>query len=248
MNRKQLILLAITLALIGSTGGLLAHIRDHPRLGAPGVKSHPLPDGVRVEVDLPERVQGFSSEYLPQAEIVTNTLPKDTSFGQRLYQAPDGFQATLNVVLMGRDRTSLHKPQYCLEGQGWRINPNLTQLTTIHVDQPHPYELPVLKLVANKEAEIRGQKTVVSAVYVYWFVADGAISAGQTGAQRMWWMFKELIRTGILQRWAYVSCLSITAPGQEEAAFERMKHLIAAAVPQFQLTPTAAPGDRTAHP
>lgn len=248
MNRKQIILLAITLALIASTGGLLAHIRDHPKLGAPGVKNRPLPDGIRVEVELPEHVLDYSSELLEQAEIVTNTLPKDTSYGQRLYRAADGFQANLNVVLMGHDRTSLHKPQYCLEGQGWRINANKTLLTTLHIDKPHPYELPVLRLVAHKELEIKGQKTPVSAVYVYWFVADGAISAGQTGAERMWWMFKELLRTGVLQRWAYVSCLAYCPPGQEEATFERMKQLIVAAVPQFQLTPSGASVERKTLP
>ena len=53
----------------------------------------------------------------------------------------------------------------------------------------------------------------------------------------MWWMARELFRTGLLQRWAYISCTAICAPGQEEATTERMKQFIAAAVPEFQLTP-----------
>jgi hypothetical protein len=53
----------------------------------------------------------------------------------------------------------------------------------------------------------------------------------------MWLMTKRLVSTGILQRWAYISCLSICAPGQEDATFERMKTFIAAAVPEFQLFP-----------
>jgi hypothetical protein len=53
----------------------------------------------------------------------------------------------------------------------------------------------------------------------------------------MWWLARDLLRTGVLQRWAYVSYFSFCAPGQEDAAFERMSKLIAASVPEYQLPP-----------
>ena len=62
-------------------------------------------------------------------------------------------------------------------------------------------------------------------------------SASVSGFQRMWMMGSKLLRTGILQRWAYVSCLSVCKPGDEEPTFERMKQMIAAAAPEFQLYP-----------
>jgi hypothetical protein len=46
-----------------------------------------------------------------------------------------------------------------------------------------------------------------------------------------------LLRTGVLQRWAYVSYFSVCEPGQEDATFARMEKLIAASVPAFQLPP-----------
>jgi len=55
----------------------------------------------------------------------------------------------------------------------------------------------------------------------------------------MWWMARELFRTGELQRWAYVLCFAVCLPGQEEVTFERIRKFIAAAVPEFQLTPKA---------
>jgi len=76
-------------------------------------------------------------------------------------------------------------------------------------------------------------------IYVYYYVADNAISAGTYGIERMWLMARDMLRTGVLQRWAYVSYFSVCAPGQEEATFERMKKFIAAAAPEFQLTPRA---------
>jgi hypothetical protein len=64
----------------------------------------------------------------------------------------------------------------------------------------------------------------------------------------MWQMAKHLLRTGELQRWAYVSVFAVCAPGQEDAAFERIKRFIAAAVPEFQLTPRAQPSVAAATP
>jgi len=48
-----------------------------------------------------------------------------------------------------------------------------------------------------------------------------------------------LLKTGEMERWAYVSYFSSCAPGQEDAAFGRMKQLIAASVPDFQPPPAS---------
>jgi hypothetical protein len=238
MNRQTWKLLAVTLALMGGAAGLLARMSAFQQLGAAGVRTHALPNSSRLQVDLPERVLDYTSEALEPDELTTNTLPADTSFGQRAYSAPDGFGVALSVVLMGTDRTSLHKPQFCLEGQGFHIDATKSEETTIHVEKPTGYELPVVKLVAN-HTTASAQPQVQTGVYVYWYVADGALSASVSGFQRMWWMSRELLKTGILQRWAYISCFAVCAPGQENATFERMKSFIAAAAPEFQLTPRA---------
>jgi len=100
--------------------------------------------------------------------------------------------------------------------------------------------LPVVKLVATKELNQNGQRVKYRGLYVYWYVADGVVSASTTGLQRMWWMATDLLRTGVLQRWAYVSYFSVCQPGQEEATFERMKSLIKVTVPKYQNPPKEA--------
>jgi hypothetical protein len=237
MNRQKWILLAIACALMAGTAGLLAQFRTHQQLSPPGIKTHALPGSIRLQADLPERVLDYTSELVEVDDLTLNTLPADTSFGQRRYRAPDGFGMALNVVLMGSDRTSLHKPQFCLEGQGLQIDDTKSMETTIHIARPSAYDLPVVRLVANGEVTVDGQRVPTRAVYVYWYVADDALSATKMGAERMWLMGKRLVCTGVLQRWAYVSCLALCGPGQEEATFDRMKTFIAAAVPEFQLYP-----------
>ena len=53
----------------------------------------------------------------------------------------------------------------------------------------------------------------------------------------VWWLTRDLLTRGVLQRWAYISYFAVCVPGQEDATFDRMKSLIAASVPEFQLPP-----------
>jgi hypothetical protein len=48
-------------------------------------------------------------------------------------------------------------------------------------------------------------------------------------------MARTLLTTGVLERWAYITFFAPCQPGQENETYERMKKLIAAAVPDFQL-------------
>ncbi len=234
MNRQKWILLISALVLMGIAGVFLGGLRNHQRLGAPGVKTSPIRDSVRLQVELPPDVLNFRSDSMEVGDIVLKALPKDTSFGQRRYTAPDGFSLVENVVLMGGDRTSLHKPQICLRGSGYVIDK--TEPEVVRVAKPQPYDLPVMKLTLNREnPDDAKDPRPRRAIYVYWFVTDGAYT--RSHGQRMWWMFTHLVRTGVLQRWAYLNCFAPCQPGQEEATFERIKRFIADSVPQYQLVP-----------
>jgi len=235
MNRQKTILFALALVLMGATGAILTNLRAHQKLGLPAVKTSAQLDSPRLLVDLPERVLDCESEFLPPAKMEMEYLPQDTSFGHRRYTAQDKFRTDVNVVLMGTDRTSLHKPQFCLSGQGWSIDDNASTETSVRIERPYAYDLPVMRLISTKGATVNGQQVVNRGVYVYWFVAQDEYTAKHW--QRMWWMARDLFRTGVLQRWAYVSYFSVCRPGEESATFERMKKLIAASVPEFQLTP-----------
>jgi hypothetical protein len=244
MNLRKGLSFGTTLAMIAASAAVLNYFRAHQQLGAPGVKWRPLTNSVCVQVELPERVLDYDSQWVEVDNLTRQTLPQDTSYGARLYKGPDGFQMLMNVVLMGADRTSLHKPQICLEGQGFHIDTPASEETRIRIERPASaggsYDLPVVKLVGTRQVVADGRTETWRGVYVYWFVADDALSASVSGFERMWWMARHLVSTGVLQRWAYVSCLAYCRPGQEQAAFDRMKALIQSAAPQFQLAPRAA--------
>lgn len=232
MKRQKVIFSIVTLALIGGTAALLAVVPQ--KLGPAGVKARPIVGDTRWQIDLPE-VPGYVSTNMQLDAKSLEMLPKDTSFAQRVYYSSNSSPIASSVVLMGTDRTSIHKAQYCLQGQGMHID----QMTeeTIHMDQPRPYELPVIKIVASESGKVDGTNFTRSCVYVYWYVTDGQLSNDQSGFGRMWSMAKQLVVTGVLQRWAYVRFFTFCKPGQEDAAFQQIKKLMAATVPQFQMVP-----------
>ena len=235
MKHQKWIIISVVLVLIAATAGALTWLRANQKLGRPGIKAEAIPGQVMMKISLPERVLDFTSTNVPEPQIVLGYLPPDTSFAERIYTAPDGFWTQASIVLMGADRTSIHKPDYCLPGQGWNIREK--SVINIAVAGPQSYQLPVAKWVLSHPFQTPdGQKQQqVGGLYVFWLVADGEETPDNY--QRMWWQARDLLRTGVLQRWAYVSYFSICAPGQEDAAFERIKSLIAASVPEYQLPP-----------
>src|SRR5262249_12296320 len=136
--------------------------------------------------------------------------------------------------LMGTDRTSIHKPQYCLDSQGWIVDQSKSETAVIPVERPYPYDLKVMKLTATKEfVGNDGKRFKLTGLYAYWFVAENELTPYH--GERMWWMARDLIKSGVLQRWAYVSYFTYCVPGTEQPAFNRLSEFIAASVPEFQL-------------
>jgi Protein of unknown function (DUF3485) len=238
MSNLQKILGGLLLALIVTTAVLLTHMKAHQRLGEPGVKTLPLAGSKRLEVVLPETLPGCTSQIVTNAEATLQEfLPDDTSFRVRVYRANDHFMSELSVVLMGSDRTSIHNPEVCMPGQGWNINHSLTTVEHIQIDQPFPYDLTANKIISTKVIQNPdGKPQTVSGIFVYWFV-DATHYTDKSWKWKAWWIPRDLMLNGILERWAYISYFSDCLPGQEEATFDRMKKMIAISVPEFQLVP-----------
>ena len=239
MKSRKTILLVLALILMGGSAALLGYLQTHQRLGRPGVKTVPFPGSdIKLKVVLPEKVLDYQSEEVETDKMVLGILPPDTSFGQRRYTAADGFVMVVNTVLMGTDRTSMHKPEFCLTGAGFNLDQTATREEQVRIERPVPYNLPVMKMVTTKVIDVEGRKTTVRGIYAFWFVAEDRFTARHW--KRMWWMVEHMVRTGVLERWAYVSCFAVCLPGQEEAAFARMKRFMGDAVPQFQTFPSTA--------
>jgi hypothetical protein len=235
MNRQKWTFVAVGLGLMALTAFALVRVRTNPRLGQPGIITKAIPGSKRLDVYLPSEVLDYHSVVIPTDTNVLQGLPQDTSFAERGYFAPDGKQLLVNVVLMGTDRTSIHKPELCLSGSGWTISGAKSSTDKIRVVSPYPFDLPVMKLVTAPRllTDKLGKQVLKCGIYVYWFVADHDLT--ESHWTRMRHMSTHLLATGELERWAYVSCFAVCLPGEEVKTYEQMKQFIAASVPEFQL-------------
>lgn len=248
MNRRTVQVIAGFVLLVALTATVLVRVRANYVLGAPGVKLVDVPIYneetnlvSNTSVYLPETIGEYRSARIePIAIPEQQMLPPDTLYGRRIYTAPDNFQTLISIVTMGTDRTSIHKPQYCLTGMGQQIVGS--EVISIPIASPHRYDLKVMKLATRSERNIGGQVVAVSGIFLYWFVADGHLTPHH--GERMWLMGRDLLTRGLLQRWSYVACYARCNPGQEAQLLDRMKEVVAVAVPQFQTT--AGEPERTA--
>ena len=240
MNRQERLVAIVVLALIAATS--LAIYFAKPHLGKPGLSfekaavTNEFGEVIRDErIYLPESVPGFRSEIIPVTSMEATNLPPDTGYGRKYYRDNEGFGAQMSAVMMKTDRTSIHRPELCVRGQGWNIQK--TEVIEIPIASPFPYTLKATCLTSNKVLTDPKTKKEYprTAYYIYWFISENRLVP--THSELQWVISKDLITSGTLYPWAYVSCFSTCPPQYEGAALERMKRLIATSVPEFQLFP-----------
>ena len=64
---------------------------------------------------------GFESEPVPPSEGELHTLPEDTIIDKRVYRADDGAWYSVSLIIGGRSKSSIHRPELCLPSQGFQM-------------------------------------------------------------------------------------------------------------------------------
>ena len=169
----------------------------------------------------------WAGQAAPVTAVEREVLPPDTGFSRKNYVslADKNQQVFLSLVLSGRDRTSIHRPEICLVGQGWTIRGAETRT----LKGPGGVALPVTLLRIEREASLRdGRKIVVPAVFVYWFVGGERVVASHW--ERLAWSAYDRLMRQRNHRWAYIVAQSLALDG-EAAALARMQTVLDGALP-----------------
>ena len=66
-------------------------------------------------------IPGFSSEVLEPSEAELTVLPSDTMIEKRRYVADSGDWMVVSLVVGGKSKSSIHRPELCLPAQGLRM-------------------------------------------------------------------------------------------------------------------------------
>ena len=66
-------------------------------------------------------IDGYRSEPVEVSEAERHVLPDDTGFDKRRYEDEDGNWYQVSMVIGGRSKSSIHRPELCLPGQGFQM-------------------------------------------------------------------------------------------------------------------------------
>ena len=73
------------------------------------------PDAKLVEIG------GYTSAPVEVSEAEHHTLPADTQFDKRRYEDKDGNWYQVSMVIGGKSKSSIHRPELCLPTQGFQM-------------------------------------------------------------------------------------------------------------------------------
>jgi EpsI family protein len=193
-STKQISIVVVILAV----GVLLtATTSDVAKVSEPGVKLYP--DGSPYLVDQAGDWAGGEKTGLTEDE--QRLLPKDTEGSRRIFKDKDGHELFCSIVLAGRDVTSIHRPELCLPGQGWKIQSEYTQ--SIPVAAAPGGTLNVMRMNVSRPVRLAdGRTTQARSVFAYWFVGKDRVTPYHW--QRIYWTAKDRIVYNTNHRWAYI--------------------------------------------
>ncbi|MBE2283724.1 MAG: exosortase-associated EpsI family protein [Prosthecobacter sp.] len=187
----------ILFALCGMTM-LLCQFSPQPRGG----------DDIGIVADLPMVAGSFVGESEPPSEKERALLPADTIIVKREYRTPgraleNRDLAHASLVIAGNDSRSIHRPEVCLDGQGWTI----TDSRVHEVKLLSGEVLRVRDLAIGREVLLSdGSKLPLRAHYVYWFV--GADVSTPSNLERQLISFRDSVLRNVNHRWAYPSVMA----------------------------------------
>lgn len=146
----------------------------------------------------------------PMSKEEYEQLPKDTQFVKSLYQNPAGDQLYVSIVLTGRERESIHRPERCLKGQGHTI----VSIAQTPVPMPGRAPLDVTMMLNERSISLPQGSYTYYSFYAYWFVGQNRETPSHL--MRMFWLAWDRVVHSVAHKWAYVAVSGRREPGSEK--------------------------------
>ncbi|HMO49544.1 MAG TPA: exosortase-associated EpsI family protein [Kiritimatiellia bacterium] len=164
--------------------------------------------------------------------IEKSMLPSDTVVVKKRYTHPDGRQIIATIVMSGKERASIHRPETCLVGHGSEIA--TSRLIQVPLEARGPLDVRILDML--RHVRIQGVPRSFGSYYAYWFVGKGRETASHHA--RMFWMAADRVLHNKSHRWAYIAISGDRPLEDPEQAYEaEIKDFIAALYPQMVVAP-----------
>jgi len=164
------------------------------------------PAGLRME--LPESLGEWWGHDLAVSDKEHNVLGADTTFARKDYQNGRGDHAMVTIVLSGQDMMrNIHRPESCLEAQGWDTRDSSAQ--SVYVEGFGPFR--VTRLYNSKQVRVGNQLVKVDGICYYCFIGFTRETGSHLG--RVLFDSWDRLAKGYDQRWGMILVNSeITKP------------------------------------
>jgi EpsI family protein len=226
--QAPLVAASIVCVAIALVSGFLAH---GPQITGRGRAGIALDQDGQEPVGLPAFIgTDWIGRRTEVTEIERQVLPPDTGFSRRNYISisDPSVQVFLSIVLSGRDRTSIHRPELCLVGQGWTIRGSFAH----QFENPSSVQnFPATVLRVEKTISTTHGSEVVPQLVAYYFVGgDMVVASNWDRLIRDAW---NRVIHGRADRWAYV-LIQTGEPDGEAEALKRIQTILNGTLPTFQ--------------
>lgn len=152
-------------------------------------------------------------------------LPPDTLVRKKQYESPLGRRVYLAIVLSGKHRSSIHRPEVCLVGPNSRIAESF--IHEVELANGRKLRVKVLEMIIQFKGP-DGEMYSGRSYYTYWFAGIGRETPSHL--QRMFWMASDRLFRNESYRWAYISIAGIRT-SQREAYLREIDEFIRLAYP-----------------
>lgn len=155
---------------------------------------------VGIDMNLPEFLGEWWGQDVGVTQKERDTLGADTEFARKTYTNGSNDNVLTSIVLAGQDMmTGLHRPERCLNAQGWTVGEASRRVANV----PNFGTLPLTRLHNTKRVVgPDGKPRQIDSVCYYFFVGANEVTA--THGSRVWIDSRDRVLHGYNQRWAMV--------------------------------------------
>jgi hypothetical protein len=145
-----------------------------------------------------------------------DALPHDTLFVKSIYTNAAAEQVFVSIVLSGKERNSIHRPQRCLVGQGNTIT--RTEYMKIPLEGRAPLKVCILETIRHYRGA-DGARATHHGYYAYWFVGQRRETASHY--ERMFWLAWDRVVHSVAHKWAYIAVAGDRGADDDSEAYRR---------------------------
>jgi len=184
-----------------------------------------------------------TTKDLPVDFLTQKVLPAGTEFLQKWYRDvpsddPSGRDLFFTVVTSGTDKRGIHRPERCLQGQGWQIVSR--DRWTIPVPANPQRNLEATRLVMRRVwLTPQGKRAEARQVVFYWFMGHNRLTG--RNLKRLLYTALDRVFHGLNYRW---SCAQLSSPVTDsvEETTRRMAQFVSGFLPLIRQAGERAAG------